>query len=506
MGPVGEGPWPQSRHERRLEVGHRHSTEEGGEQGRGRPAEPPEGRPLTKENPQGQSARGTQSPAVALDGPERIRRAAKGNKTLRFNNLLHHMTVAQLHRSYRALSRNAAPGVDDLTWREYGEGLSARIADLHSRVQGGRYRAQPSKRIYIPKADGRMRPIGIAALEDKIVQHAAAQVLSAIWEADFAGFSHGFRPGRKQHDALDALYVALTKRKVNWVLDADIRGFFDNLDHDWLMKFVAHRVADERMLSLIRRWLRAGVSEEGEWAETIKGTPQGAVISPILANIYLHYVLDLWIKQWRQTKARGEVYIVRYADDFVMGFQHCDDAKRLLVHLRERLAKFGLELHPEKTRLIQFGRFAAQDRERDGLPKPETFNFLGFTHYCGKTRQGRFTVGRLTMSKRLQAKAKEVRETLMRMRHRSVKEMGMWLRSVLRGYFRYHAVPGNIHALDAFRTLTARAWLAALRRRSQRARRTLAWDRVQKLYATWLPQPKILHPYPTQRLVVNDPR
>lgn len=462
---------------------------------------------MAKENPREQSAGGTQSPDVLPDALSRIRKAAAGDRSLRFNNLLHHITVAQLHRSYRALSPHAAPGVDDVTWREYGEGLEIRTTDLHARVQGGRYRAQPSKRIYIPKADGRMRPIGIAALEDKIVQHAVAQLLSAIWEVDFANFSYGFRPGRKQHDALDAIYVALKKRRTNWVLDADIRGFFDNLDHEWLMKFVAHRVTDKRMLELIRRWLHAGVSEEGQWAETTKGTPQGAVISPMLANIYLHYVLDLWIRNWRKTKARGEVCIVRYADDFVMAFQHKSDAHALLAHLRERLAKFGLELHPDKTRLIEFGKFAQENRAKAGLPKPETFDFLGFTHYCTKTRHdGSFAIGRRTMAKRLRAKAKEVRQALMRMRHLPVKETGQWLRSVLRGYYQYHAVPGNIGALDAFRTLIARAWLAALRRRSQRARRTLSWDRVQKLLSTWLPQPRILHPYPNQRLVVTYPR
>lgn len=460
---------------------------------------------MTKENSQEPSAGGTQSPEVLPDGLARVRKAAGGDKTLRFNNLLHHATQDHLLGSYRALSREAAAGVDGVTWKEYGEGLEGRIADLHGRVQGGRYRAQPSKRIYIPKADGRMRPIGIAALEDKIVQHAVAQMLGAIWEADFANFSYGFRPGRRQHDALDALYVALTECKVSWVLDADIKGFFDNLDHEWLMKFVAHRVADERVLDLIRRWLRAGVSEDGEWSESTKGTPQGAVISPILANIYLHYVLDLWVNKWRET-AKGEVYIVRYADDFVMGFQYRDDAERLLAQLRERMAKFGLELHPEKTRLIRFGRFAAGDRDRDGEPKPETFNFLGFTHFCTKTRKGRFTVGRQSIAKRLQAKVQDIREGLRRRLHWPVEEVGQWLRSVLHGYYQYHAVPGNMAALNRMHDLTGRAWMAALGRRSQRARRTLRWERVRRLLERWLPRPRILHPYPNQRLVVTHPR
>ena len=463
---------------------------------------------MTKENPHSQAATGTQRPGEASIGLARIREAARRDKTLRLTALLHHVTPAALEESYRALSPDAAPGVDEVTWREYGGGggLAERLCALHARVQSGTYKALPSKRIYIPKADGRLRPIGIAALEDKIVQHVVARVMGAIWEVDFVGFSYGFRPRRSQHNALDALYVAIDRGRVNWVLDADIKGFFDNLDHGWLMKFVAHRIGDERVLRLIGNWLRAGVAEDGEWSRTEKGTPQGAVISPLLANIYLHYALDLWVQWWRKNKARGEVYIVRYADDFVMGFEHWEDAQSLLAQMRARMGKFGLELHPEKTRLIEFGRFAAEDRRRRGEGKPETFDFLGFTHICGITRNGkRFSLFRRTVAKRLQAKAREVAETLGRMRHKSIAEMGTWLGSVLRGYYNYHAVHGNLLRLQGFRRLLARVWQATLRRRSQRGRKT-TWEHMIVLMEQWLPEPRILHPYPSQRLRVSHPR
>ena len=274
-----------------------------------------------------------------------------------------------------------------------------RIVDLHGRIHRGVYWAQPSLRAWIPKADGRQRPLGIAALEDKIVQQAVKTVLEQIYEVDFLGFSYGFRPWRSCHNALDALWVGIMQRKAGWVLDADIRGFFDNIDHEWMMKFLEHRIADRRVLRLIRKWLRAGVSEDGQWSRTTVGTPQGSVISPLLANVFLHYVFDLWVNQWRRRHARGEVIIVRYADDFVMGFQHRDDAEQCPRALRKRLAEFGLELHPEKTRLIESGRFAAERREKRGEGTPETFNFLGFTHCCGKTRKGVFTVKRKSIAK-----------------------------------------------------------------------------------------------------------
>jgi RNA-directed DNA polymerase len=461
---------------------------------------------MTKENPVEATVTGTQSLGQALSGLDRVRKAARGDKGLRLNSLMHHISLAQLRDSYGALKRTAAPGVDEVTWREYGQGLEERLRSLHERVQSGRYRAKPSKRIYIPKGDGRMRPIGIAAVEDKVLQHAASQVLGAIWEEDFANFIYGFRPGRSQHNALDALWVGITQRKVNWVLDADIRSFFDTLDHGWLMKFVEHRVGDPRMLRLIRKWLRAGVSEDGQWSRTSVGVPQGAVISPLLANIYLHYVLDLWVKWWRSHKARGEVIVVRYADDFVMGFQYRSDAEELLRALSERFAKFGLEIHQDKTRLIEFGRFALDNREKRGAGQPETFNFLGFTHICARRRSdGGFTVWRRTMAKRLRARLRAIKMELLRRRHDPLPEQGQWLRAVVQGYFNYHAVPDNSRAISAFRTLVNRLWFRALRRRSQKGGR-LCWARMQRIIEAWIPPARVLHPYPNQRLRVIYPR
>jgi group II intron reverse transcriptase/maturase len=470
-------------------------------------AEMKEGRPMTKENPEEPTATRTQSRGEAMSGLDRIRKAAGEDKSLRLNNLMHHVSVDLLRESYRALKHAAAAGVDEVMWHQYGEGerLEAKFADLHERVQSGRYRPKPSKRIYILKSDGRQRPIGIAALEDKIVQHAVGQVLGAIWEEDFVNFSYGFRPGRSQHNALDALWVGITQFKVNWVLDADIRSFFDTLDHGWLMKFVAHRVADPRMLRLIGKWLRAGVSEDGEWSRTSVGVPQGAVISPLLANIYLHYVLDLWVGKWRK-QGRGEVIIVRYADDFVMGFQYRNEAEMFLREMRERFAKFGLEVHQEKTRLIEFGRFAIENREKRQEGKPETFNFLGFTHICARRHSdGRSTVWRKTIAKRMRAQLRKIKKDLMRRRHEPVAEQGRWLRSVVQGYFNYHAVPDNIRAMNIFRGLVNRFWLRALRRRSQKGK-YLNWERMQRLIQTWIPPAKLLHPYPNQRLRVSHPR
>ncbi len=393
-----------------------------------------------------------------------------------------------------------------MTWREYGQGLEARLQDLHGRVHRGAYRAQPSKRTYIPKRDGRKRPIGITALEDKIVQQAVVWVLQAIYEEEFLGFSYGFRPGRSCHSALDALWVAIVQRKVNWVLDADVCGFFDAVDHRWMLRFVDRRVGDPRVLRLIGKWLKAGVSEDGQWSSTAVGTPQGATISPLLANVYLHYVLDLWVQAWRKCCARGEVYIVRYADDFVMGFQYRQDAEAFQYALSQRMQKFGLKLNADKTRLIEFGRFAGEDRAKRGEGKPETFEFLGFTHFCSRRhKDGRFTVGRKTIAKRLRKKVKEITLELKRRRHDPVPEQGKRVRSVVRGYYNYHAVPGNIQVLKQFQALIARAWLRALRRRSHKARR-LTWARMQRLLRTWLPPCRILHPYPDQRLCVINPR
>lgn len=441
-----------------------------------------------------------------MNGLDRIREAAERDRNLRFTNLMHHLTAELLRESYGALKRTAAAGVDDVTWQEYGEGLESRIMDLHDRVQSGRYRAKPSKRVWLPKPDGRHRPIGIAALEDKIVQQGVVWVLNQIYEKDFHGFSYGFRPERSPHNALDAIWVGITQRKVNWVLEADIKSFYDTINHTWLMEFLERRIADPRMLRLIRKWLRAGVSEDGEWSRTEVGTPQGSVISPLLSNIYLHYVLDQWVAEWRKNKAIGEVIIVRYADDFVMGFQYRREAERFLGEMKERFDQYGLEIHREKTRLIEFGRFAEANRAERGEGKPETFDFLGFTHICSRTQKGnRFTIRRKTIAKRLRTKLKEVREAIIRRRHEPVPVLGKWLRSVIQGHLNYFAVPGNRKAVDRFRTESNRAWLFALRRRSQKSR-NLTWDRIKRLIKTWIPTAKTQHPFPNQRLCVNYPR
>jgi group II intron reverse transcriptase/maturase len=359
--------------------------------------------------------------------------------------------------------------------------------------------------VYIPKADGRQRPLGIAALEDKIVQGAVVTILNEIYESDFLGFSYGFRPERSQHQALDALTVGITRRRVNWVVDLDIRGFYDNMDHEWTVKFVEHRVGDPRVLRLIKKWLKAGVSEDGQWSESKVGTPQGAVVSPLLANIYLHYAFDLWVEAWRKKVVRGEVIVVRYADDVVLGFEHEDEAERFLREVRERLAKFGLELHPEKTRLIEFGRFAATNREKRGEGKPETFDFLGFTHICGKNRKtGYFEVKRKTVKKRMRAKLQAIKAELRRRMHAPTAVTGEWLESVVRGYFQYHAVPGNMGSLNLFRERLARLWRHALRRRSEAHKPN--WRRVRGLFNRWLPRPCILHPFPSLRFDARHPR
>jgi RNA-directed DNA polymerase len=383
-------------------------------------------------------------------------------------------------------------------WKDYGRDLEENLRDLHVRVHRGAYRARPSRRVYIPKPDGRQRPLGVASLEDKILQRAVAEVLNAIYECDFLGFSYGFRPGRSPHDALDALAVGIEKRRVNWILDADIRDYFSKLDHSWLGKFLEHRIADRRVLRLIQKWLRAGVIEDGDWSETVEGTPQGASISTLIANVYLHYVFDLWAHQWRGRQARGEMIVVRFADDAVVGFVRRDDAERFLADLRDRFAEFNLELADEKTRLIEFGRFAARDRKARGLGKPESFDFLGFTHVCGKTRKtGRFALKRVTSKKRMRAKLRAVKIELMQRRHDPIPDQGQWLASVVRGHSNYYAVPGNIDAVAAFHQQTARHWRRALRRRSQRTR--LTWERMNRLDHRWLPTDRILHPWPSVR-------
>jgi RNA-directed DNA polymerase len=471
----------------------------------GGPQEAVEGRPLTKENAEEPSPCRTRSRESGSSGLDRVRQAAKQDQGIQFTALLHHVSIDLLRSSYCSLKKRAAAGVDGVTWEEYGQGLEVRLADLHGRIHRGAYRAKPSRRVWIPKADGRQRPLGIAALEDKIVQHAIGTVLNQVWEEDFLGFSYGFRPGRSQHDALDALYVGITQRKVNWVLDLDIRSFFDKIDHEWMIQFVEHRIGDQRIARLIQKWLKAGVMEKGRWFETEEGTPQGSVISPILANLYLHYVLDVWAKAWREKVAQGDMIIVRYADDAVLGFQSREDAERFREQLEERVRKFGLELHPEKTRLIEFGRFAAEDRKKRGEGKPETFNFLGFTHICGKSRQkGYFTVYRKTIGKRMAAKLKDIRQKLRQRRHESSDHTAEWLGSVTRGFFQYHAVPGNQDRLRVFRTDVLRSWLRQLRRRSQRSRWT--WERFLERLAILLPVVEILHPWPNERFAAKHPR
>jgi len=468
-------------------------------------AEVAEGSCSTKGNTEEERTLRTQGRECVSQGLRGVREAASRDKKQKFTALLHHVTADLLRDSYCALKRQAAPGVDGVTWEQYGEGVEERLQDLHQRIHRGAYRAQPSRRTYIPKADGRQRPLGIAALEDKIVQQAVVTVLNQIYEEDFLGFSYGFRPGRSQHDALDALFVGLRRKKVNWVLDLDVRGFFDNVSHEWLGKFVEHRVADRRILHLIQKWLQAGVSEEGELKETKVGTPQGAVVSPLLANIYLHYVFDLWVNQWRRKWAHRDMIVVRYADDAVLGFERRKEAEAFLEQLGERMRKFGLELHSEKTRLIEFGRYAEEHRERSGKGKPETFDFLGFTHICGKTRtDGRFTVRRQTVKKRLRNKLQAVRQELRRRWHEPIAETGTWLRSVVQGYFNYHAVPGNFPALAMFWREVGRAWLAVLRSRSQRHR--LPWERFGSIANRYLPRPRILHPIPDLRFDAKYPR
>ena len=446
----------------------------------------------------------TPSRESVSQGLDRVRQAAKARKKERFTALLHHVSVELLMDAYFWLKPNAAPGVDGVTWREYAQDLEANIGELHARIHRGAYRALPSRRKYIAKPDGRQRPLGIAALEDKIVQRAVVEVLNAIYEEDFCGFSYGFRPRRSQHEALDALAAAITRTKVNWILDADLRSFFDTVSHEWQVRFAEHRIGDPRVIRLIRKWLEAGVMEDGVLTPTEEGTPQGAVASPLLANIYLHYVFDLWAQRWRGHHARGNVTFVRYADDIVCGFEHEADAQRFHADLQQRLEQFALSLHPDKTRLIEFGRFAAAHRARRGLGKPETFTFLGFTHICGRSRQGAFQLKRKSRRDRMRAKLRAIKEELRQRMHDPIQRQGHWLRLVVRGYFAYHAVPTNIASLSAFRQHVVDLWRRALQRRSQKDHTT--WCRIAVLAAEFLPAPRILHPWPDARFAVTHPR
>ncbi len=467
-------------------------------------AESGEPRAGTKGNASQQSTRRTQSRENVSQTLGRIRQVARQRKKERFTALFHHISVDLLRTAFFVLKRDAAAGVDGLKWQDYEADLERNLEDLHARVQRGAYRALPSRRQYIPKPDGRQRPLAIAALEDKIVQRATAAVLNGIYEEDFLGFSYGFRPKRGQHDALDALVVGITSKKVNYILDADIQGFFDAVSQTWLVRFLEHRIADPRIIHLIQKWLKAGILEDGVVTVSDTGTGQGSVISPLLANVYLHYGFDLWAERWRRREATGDMIIVRYADDIVVGFEHEIDARRFWDAMRERLQEFSLSLHPEKTRLIEFGRHAARRRAQRGLGKPETFNFLGLTFICGKSRQGNFLIKRKTRRDRMRGKLQDIKKEMRRRMHQPIPEQGKWLRQVVTGYFNYHAVPTNRRALVAFRTEITKGWRWILKRRSQKG--DLTWDRIKKLADDWLPTPRILHPWPNQRFAVKHPR
>jgi RNA-directed DNA polymerase len=463
-----------------------------------------ERRAAIKGNADQQSTSRTPSRTDVTQALDRIRRTARESRKERFTALLHHINPDLLEAEFFALKEQAAAGVDGVRWRDYEQNLEANIEDLHSRVHRGGYRPQPSRRVYIPKPDGQQRPLAVAALEDKIVQRATATVLNAIYEEDFLGFSYGFRPGRGAHDAMDALVVAIERRKVNFIVDADIRSFFDTVDQEWLIRFVEHRIGDKRIIRLIRKWLKAGVLEDGVVNVSEQGTAQGAVISPLLANIYLHYVLDLWAERYRRREATGDMIIVRYADDFIAGFEHEDEAHHFLDALRERLKEFALSLHPEKTRLIEFGREAENNRRRRGLGKPETFNFLGFTFICGRSKRGRFQIRRKSRRDRMRAKLQAIKQELRRRMHQSLPEQGKWLRQVVTGYFNYHAVPTNSLAIAAFRYFVTELWRRTLRRRSQAD--SLTWQKITRLAHHWLPKPYLRHPWPQTRFAVTHPR
>jgi len=467
-------------------------------------AEPVEPRTGTKGNVGQQSTRRAQDRESVSQALERVRQAARQGKKEKFTSLLHHVDTAMLRTAFYAMKRDAAPGVDGMTWETYERDLDRRIEELYARVKSGAYRALPSRRSYIPKEEGSKRPLAVMALEDKIVQRATAAVLSAIHEEDFLGFSYGFRPKRSQHDALDALIVGISSKKVNFILDADIRSFFTEVSQEWVVRFLEHRIGDTRILRLVQKWLRAGVLEDGIVTIEEKGTGQGSVISPLLSNVYLHYVFDLWAERWRRREATGDMIMIRYADDLVVGFQHESDARRFWDAMRDRLREFSLSLHPDKTRLIEFGRFAAQNCKKRGRAKPETFKFLGFVLICDKSRRGDFRIRRKSRRDRMHAKLREIKEALRQRTNRPIPETGKWLAQVVSGYFAYHAVPTNGLALTAFRYHVTMLWHRQLCRRSQRAR--LVWTRMAKLADEFLPKPQILHPWPSVRFAVRHPR
>lgn len=433
---------------------------------------------------------------------EQIRKASERNRRTLFTSLFHHVyNCESLRAAYYRLKRDAAPGVDGQTWKEYGSNLVQNLEDLSMRLRTGAYRAKPVRRVFIPKADGSQRPLGVTAIEDKLVQCATVAVLNAVYEPLFAGFSYGFRPGRSQHQALDALNVAITRKKVKWVLDADISKFFDAMKHGCLIRLIERKIGDPRIVRLIQKWLKAGVMEDGSLVESETGSPQGGCISPVLANIYLHHAFDHWAQRWRREEARGDVIIVRYADDTVAGFQYYGDAVRFQVQLQENFRDYGLELHPQKTRTLEFGRYAAQNRAERGEKKPETFTFLGFTHICGKSRAGEFQLKRLTCRKRMARKLHEIKMNLRERMHHRIPEVGRWLASVIRGHNRYFGVPLNYRALRTFHHEVVKLWYRTLKRRSHKSKTT--WKRMGRLAETWLPKPQIVHLYPDKRLCVN---
>ena len=467
-------------------------------------AEPAEPRAGTKRNAGEQSTHRTQGRTRVTQALARVRNAAQQRKKEKFTALFHHLSVDLLREAFFVLKRDAAPGMDGLTWQAYAADLERNLSDLHTRVHRGAYRPTPSRRTYIPKADGRQRPLAVAALEDKIVQRATVAVLNCIYEEEFLGFSYGFRPKRGQHDALDALAVGITDKKVNFILDADVRSFFDEVSQSWLIRFVEHRIGDRRIIRLIQKWLKAGVLEDGVVTVSEKGTGQGSVISPLLANVYLHYVFDLWAERWRRHEATGGMMIVRYADDIVVGFAHEVDAWRFWDAMRKRFEEFALSLHPEKTRLIEFGRQAADRRDQRGFGKPETFNFLGLTHICGRSRHGKYLLKRKSRRDRMRGKLKQIKEEMRHRMHQSIPEQGRWLAQVVRGYFAYHAVPTNSASIGAFRHHVVDLWRCSLSRRSQHGR--ITWQRIKQIADNWLPKPKILHPWPQQRFAVRHSR
>lgn len=462
-----------------------------------------EGRDLPKENKKQQNMLRTQCREGVLKELLLIHQRAKVDKQMRFTTLMHHIyNIDMLRLSYLEIKRNAASGVDQETWETYGRKLENNLQELSKNLKSGEYKAKAVRRVYIPKADGKQRPLGVTALEDKIVQRATVAVLNTIYEADFLGFSYGFRPKHSQHQALDALYVEMNTKKVNYVFDADIRDFFNRINREWLIKFIEHRIADKRVVRLIQKWLNAGILEEGKIIYNEQGTPQGSSASPLLANVFLHYIYDLWVQQWKRQKASGDVIVVRFADDTIVGFQYESDAKQFQDELKERLLKFGLELHPEKTRLIEFGRFATENRKKRKEGKPETFTFLGFTHICGKTRKnGKFTIWRHTIKKKMQAKLREIKDELKTRMHLPIREVGQWLKAVVTGHYRYYGVPGNYEAMNDFRHMISQKWKHSLKRRSQKG--NITWEKMGKLLDRWLPQPQIYHKYPSEQMGVT---